>query len=120
MVVELVGTGTVVGFTPGQLTFGSQKVGTESAPQTIHVTNTGSTVLKFTYSFYVGGKDYNDFSETTNCTKTLNSGWLKPGASCTINVTFKPTETGARTATVVVTDTGGGSPQMVPLSGTGD
>ncbi|HTU41579.1 MAG TPA: FG-GAP-like repeat-containing protein [Candidatus Aquilonibacter sp.] len=120
MVVELVGTGTVVGFTPSELTFGPQTVGTASAPQTIQVTNTGSTVLKFTYSFYVGGKDYNDFSDTTGCTQTLNSGFLKPGASCSINVTFKPTETGARSATVVVTDTGGGSPQMVPLSGTGD
>jgi hypothetical protein len=34
-------------------------------------------------------------------------------------VTFKPTATGTRTAAVSVTDNGGASPQIVPLTGTG-
>jgi hypothetical protein len=36
-----------------------------------------------------------------------------------LQVTFKPTATGARVATVDVSDNGGGSPQQVVLSGTG-
>lgn len=115
MAIDLVGTGTVVGLTPDQLTFAPQKVGTKSAPQAIQLTNTGSTVLRRTSLIYVGGNNYNDFSETNHC------GWsLQPGASCTISVTFNPTKTGARSATVFVTDSGGGSPQTVPISGTGD
>jgi hypothetical protein len=41
------------------------------------------------------------------------------GLSCTISVTFTPSATGARSASVSVADTAPGSPQTVPLSGTG-
>jgi hypothetical protein len=44
---------------------------------------------------------------------------LAAGASCTISVTFKPTKTGARSATLKITDNAAGSPQQVLLSGTG-
>jgi hypothetical protein len=115
MVIELLGTGTVVEFTPDGLTFPAQEVGTTSAPQTIQLTNIGKTALDFTYFMYVGGNDYNDFSETNNCPTDLNAG-----ASCTITVTFTPKKTGTRTAAVYVTDNAGGSPQTVPLTGTGD
>jgi hypothetical protein len=40
-------------------------------------------------------------------------------ATCTINVTFTPTATGSRAASVTVTDNGASSPQSIPLSGTG-
>jgi hypothetical protein len=115
MVIELLGTGTVVEFTPDGLTFPAQEVGTTSAPQTIQLTNIGKTALDFTDFMYVGGQDYNDFSETNNCPTDLNAG-----ASCTITVTFTPKKTGTRTAAVYVTDNAGGSPQTVPLTGTGD
>jgi hypothetical protein len=39
--------------------------------------------------------------------------------SCTITVTFTPSATGARSATVSVVDNAGASPQTVPLAGTG-
>jgi hypothetical protein len=115
MVIELLGTATVVEFTPDGLTFPAQEVGTTSTPQTIQLTNIGKTALDFTYFMYVGGNDYNDFSETNNCPTDLNAG-----ASCTITVTFTPKKTGTRTAAVYVTDNAGGSPQTVPLTGTGD
>jgi hypothetical protein len=115
MVIELLGTGTVVEFTPDGLTFPAQEVGTTSAPQTIQLTNIGKTALDFTDYIYIDGNDYRDFSETNNCPTDLNAG-----ASCTITVTFTPKKTGTRTAAVYVTDTAGGSPQTVPLTGTGD
>jgi hypothetical protein len=39
--------------------------------------------------------------------------------SCTISVTFKPTVTGNRAATVSITDNAGASPQIVPMTGVG-
>jgi hypothetical protein len=35
-------------------------------------------------------------------------------------VTFDPLKTGTRTADADAVDTGGGSPQSIPISGTGD
>ena len=39
--------------------------------------------------------------------------------TCTINVTFAPTAVGARTGTLTFTDNARGSPQTIPLTGTG-
>jgi hypothetical protein len=44
---------------------------------------------------------------------------LGAGVPCTISIVFKPTATGARSATVLFSDDGGGSPQAVTLTGTG-
>ena len=41
------------------------------------------------------------------------------GTSCTVGLTFKPTATGTRLATLEVTYTGAGSPQTMLLLGTG-
>jgi hypothetical protein len=112
-VIELSGTGTVISLSPTSLNFGSQKVGTKSAPQNVTVTNTGSTTVSVT-SVKITGSDSKDYSETNTCGTQID-----PGANCTISVTFDPTATGIRKANVQITDTGGGSPQLVPLIGTG-
>jgi hypothetical protein len=52
---------------------------------------------------------------TTTCAQNLFAG-----KSCTISVTFSPTVTGARNATVQISDDAGGSPQTVPLTGVGN
>src|SRR5437879_6550771 len=44
---------------------------------------------------------------------------LAAGGTCTINVTFTPTASGARTGTLSLADDAGGSPQMFSLSGNG-
>src|SRR5207302_810361 len=44
---------------------------------------------------------------------------LPAGANCTINVTFTPTASGARTGKLSLTDNAGGSPQIMTLSGNG-
>ena len=113
-VIELSGVGTVISLSPTSLDFGSQKVGTKSAPQDVTVTNVGSTTVNVT-SLKLTGKEVHDFVETTTCRTQIG-----PGASCTISVTFAPTTTGDRSANVQITHDGGGSPQTVPLSGVGD
>ena len=60
------------------------------------------------------GTNAADFARTTTCGATLAAG-----ASCNISVTFRPTATGSRTASLSVTDSAPGSPHTVPLTGTG-
>jgi hypothetical protein len=113
-VIELNGSGTVISIAPTQLTFPPQKVGTQSAPKTATVTNTGSTAVSVT-GVNIGGRNLFDYSETNTCGNQIG-----PGANCTISVTFKPRATGTRTGTADINDNGGGSPQGVQLTGTGD
>jgi hypothetical protein len=113
-VIELSGSGTVISLSPPQLNFGSQKVGTKSAPQNVTVTNTGSKTVDVT-NVKIAGSDPKDYSETNTCGNQIG-----PGANCTISVTFAPTKTGTRTAEAQINDNGGGSPQTVFLSGIGD
>jgi hypothetical protein len=79
----------------------------------VTLTNQGTTALSIA-QISVGGANANDFPETNNCPSSLNAG-----ANCTITVTFDPSKTGTRKAQVSITDNGGGSPQTVPLTGTG-
>lgn len=114
-VVELVGTGTEVKSSPTQLTFPPQKNGTKSSSQDIVLTNIGTSPFTFTRSLYIGGTDFTSFFESNNCPAALNGG-----ASCSIHVIFAPRKTGSLRGSVIVNDTGGGSPQSIPLTGTGD
>jgi hypothetical protein len=114
--VSLSGTGTAVGLSPSSLNFGTQKVGTTSLPMTITVKNVAPTGnLKIT-NFAITGTNSGDFMITNN----MCPASLSPGMSCTLMVTFSPTAVGSRSANVQFTDNGGGSPQLEPLSGTGN
>jgi uncharacterized repeat protein (TIGR03803 family) len=98
--------------TTGQ-TFASQLKGTTSSPQAVTLTNTGNATLSIS-NVTISGVDPSDFSETNTC-----GGNVAPGANCSINVTFTPTSTGNRTATVSITYNAPGGSQSVSLSGTG-
>lgn len=112
--VSVKGVGTAASFSPTSLTFAAQTVGTTSAPQTITMSNVSGSTMTIT-SITVTGSNASDFAIPSNTCGTSLAG----KTSCTINVTFKPTATGARSAAVSVADNGGSSPQTVPLSGTG-
>jgi len=111
--VTLAGTGTYVQLTPATVNFGNQPVGTQSLPKTITLSNKGSVTVNIT-GISLTGADVSDFAETNNCGSSVLAG-----ASCFIKVTFTPSVVGTRTAMVEVSDDGGGSPQSVPLTGTG-
>jgi hypothetical protein len=110
----LSGTGTVVSRSTNMLAFADQKVGTKSVPLRVMLTNKGATFLSIS-NILVAGNDPGDFFQTNNC----GSG-IAANKSCVINVTFGPSATGTRTASISITDNGGGSPQKVALSGRGD
>jgi hypothetical protein len=105
--------GTFVKLNPGSLAFGPQQVGTTSANKNVVLTNTGTAVLNVT-GITVKGANAGDFIQTNNCGTSVAAG-----ASCTIRVKFAPTAQGNRSASVAISDDGGGSPQTVPLTGTG-
>ncbi len=92
---------------PTNLSFGNQEVKTTSAIQSITLSNYGTTTLGITNI-----SASLDFGQTNTCNSTLASG-----ASCTINVTFTPSQTGCLTGTLLVADGAADSPQMVALSG---
>jgi hypothetical protein len=109
----LAGTGTYVLLSPTSLNFGTVTVGQKSAPQVVTFTNTSKSALPIS-GLKLTGTDSADFSQTNTCQPSVPAG-----ASCTITVTFKPTTTGLRTANVSIADNGGGSPQLIALTGTG-
>ncbi|WP_432889030.1 choice-of-anchor D domain-containing protein [Kribbella sp. CA-245084] len=86
---------------PSSLTFASQALNTNSAAQPVTVTNNGTVADSINVSIT------GDYSQTNNC------GSLAPNASCTVNVTFRPTAAGSRTGTLTVNS------NTVVLSGTG-
>jgi len=116
--VALTGVGTVISFSPTSLNFGSQTVKTSSAEQTITVTNVAATSVNFT-KISVTGSRVTSFIIQSDSTCPLAGGPLAGHASCTVGVVFTPQLKGALNANVTAVDGGGGSPQNVPMSGTG-
>jgi trimeric autotransporter adhesin len=97
---------------PSSLTFGNQTVGTTSSSQSVTLENTGNAPLSVS-----SVAASSQFTTTTHCVKTLNQG-----DSCTEDVAFAPTASGAATGTLTFTDNSGGvsgTTQEVQLSGTG-
>lgn len=110
-VIELTGVATVVSVSPAKLDFGSQTIGTQSKPQSVTVTNHGTTALNFS-NIEIG--DNFEFRQINTC-----GSQIAPGASCKIAVTFAPFQTGKQGGHLTISDDGGASPQTVFVSGTG-
>jgi hypothetical protein len=97
---------------PGGLTLSSSAVGIASTPQTITLTDTGSTAISIT-NIGLTGVGAAAFAQSNTCATTLAAG-----ATCQINVTYTQAQAGSQTAAVSITDNASGSPQMVTLTGT--
>ena len=110
--LNLKGTGTVVELNTTGLSFGVHEAGTSSSQSTT-LTNVGSRALSIA-GIAIKGTDADEFSQTNTCASSVAAG-----ESCTITVTFKPSEKGADSAAIAISDDGGGSPQTVSLSGSG-
>jgi hypothetical protein len=117
--LALTGTGTTAGgitLAPTSLGFGSQRVGTTAAAQTISVTSSGSAPLSIS-AIAVTGTNAGDFAQTNNC--PIAPATLAVNSSCTVSVTFTPSATGSRSASMSITDNAAGSPQTAAVTGTG-
>ena len=103
----------VVSLSATSLSFGSVKVGTASASQSVTLTNTGNGALSIA-GIGLKGADTSSFVFANSCGSTLAAG-----AKCTIHGHFMPAAKGALSASIVLTDNAGGSPQSIALSGAG-
>ena len=101
----------LLGVSASSLTFSATAVNASAPAQTLTVNNNGLANLTVT-SAALAGTDPGDFTATNNCTATVI-----PGKTCTISVGFKPTASGARSATLAIASNGGNP--TVTLSGTG-
>jgi len=111
--VALKGTATIADITvsPRTVNFAQTSPGSISSTKTVTLKNTNTVPLAIA-PFILGGANPGDFTETSLCPQTL-----KAQNSCTISVTFKPTTTGSRKASIGVTASF--DSVVVNLSGTG-
>ena len=113
--IPLSGTGVngpALAVSPARAIFPSQAIGTSSNPMPIMLVNTGNSGLTIT-GISLAGQNSSDFNETNHCGPSLAAG-----GSCTVNVTFSPTVGGSETASIAISGTQAGSPQLVELVGT--
>jgi FtsP/CotA-like multicopper oxidase with cupredoxin domain len=118
--VALTGTGTAPVISPSSnaFLFGSIPVSTTSAVQTLALTNTGSAPLTINNVGLTGG-NAGDFAQTNvNC--PIGGQGLAAGATCTVNLTFKPTAMGNRSTVLAISSSDPVTPLLnISLSGFG-
>ena len=93
---------------PDILTFANQNAGSTSPGQSITVLNGGTAATSIGAISATGG-----FAETSTCGSSLSSD-----STCTVNVTFTPTGSGATTGTLTIPSGEPGSRATVALVGT--
>ena len=103
------GANGIVTISPASVTFAAQTIRLTSAAQSVTLKNGTANALTIS-SIAASG----DFAQSNTCGTSLAAS-----ASCSIAVTFTPTAAGTRAGSLVVTDSGGGSPRTVTLTGTG-
>jgi len=118
--VPLIGTGVppapIVSLSSTSVVFGNQPLGTTSAAQNVTLRNVGSTILNI-QAVALGGSNSGDFAMANG--STCGSGAsVNPNSSCVFQITFTPTNSGSRGATVGLTDNAADSPQTINLIGT--
>ena len=125
MMMNVVGSFTVIGSTPPQLSvnpasgnFAAVRFNDASpihtSAVTFTVTNTGSAQLSISNAS-IGGANAGDFAITTG----LGTTTLNPGFQTQLTVTFNPSAAGARNATLSFASNDPGSPTNVALTGQG-
>ena len=98
---------------PTSLTFGTVPVGATGGPRAATLTNRGK--MSFTVgSIGITGTNPLSFAMTENCPPILAAG-----ASCNINVRFKPTVANSRFARLSIATSARAVPLSVSLTGTG-
>jgi hypothetical protein len=99
---------------PASLAFANQVVGTQSAAQTVTLTNIGTANLNVTTSTLTGPYNLGGAGSCAAVPFTLGAG-----ASCTYRVRFAPTALGPQAGTLSVASNDPASPAVVTMSGVG-
>jgi len=104
--------GAIAKLSPSSITFGNETVGMASAAKSLTLTNKGNIDLTIA-SVDIAGADGANFV-ASKCPASI-----APNGTCVISVTFKPTATGTRTATLSITDSAPSHIQTAALTGVG-
>jgi hypothetical protein len=112
--VNFTGVGLAFTVSPGYLSFGNINIPKTSPAGTFTLKNIGSSAITFSGMTF-GGTNPGDFAISNNTCGTSLAG----NSSCTLQVTFTPQASGARSATLTLTDSDPSSPQVLPLAGHG-
>lgn len=117
--VALSGVGVNAGAPVVQLSsdtvdFGEETIDVPSNPQTLTLTNTGTSDLVGGESSITGSGNTN-FSKIDRCREQT----VPVGGTCTIDSIFTPIADGAVSATLTINNNASNSPQSVTLKGTG-
>ena len=100
---------------PTSVTFVATYVGSTSAIAALTVSNSGTGNLVLS-SLSLGGTNAAEFRVETSSTCRAGST-LAAGASCRVNLSFRPTTTGAKSSTLTIAHNAAGATSSVPLTG---
>jgi alpha-tubulin suppressor-like RCC1 family protein len=112
--LALVPTAPIATLSATSLSFGNQAQGTQSAAQTVTVTNSGGGTLSFN-GITISGANASDYALNDGCSAQP----VAPSSACTLSVTFAPGAIGASSATLTIKDNDPTGTQSVALSGIG-
>jgi cardiolipin synthase len=115
----LTGTGTIAQtpqavFSPQSISFLNTAAGTTSPAQTVTLSNPGAMQLNLSALTKTGANPTSFGVDASAC-----GAFVAPGSSCPISITFTPGAAASYSANLSVADNAAGSPQLVPLTGTG-
>ena len=96
VIVAVPGESFSFSVSPSGVPFGNQMLNTTSDPKTVTLTNTGSTPQPVFGRVNGPPGNWQDFTQTNDCPSKIAAG-----ASCTFNITFRPSATGNRIAYLI-------------------
>ncbi|HEY6936291.1 MAG TPA: choice-of-anchor D domain-containing protein [Terriglobales bacterium] len=121
--VSLTGTGVqaIATLSAQNLTFPLQLVNTTSATQTVTLSNTGNVSFTINSIGLAASGNPSDFLLSYTCSiGGVLAAAPGPGSSCTINVSFRPTASGNRSATINISTSADVNPSpSIGLAGSG-
>jgi len=112
--IDINGSAPAAALLPVTLSLGTVGTGATTPAQAITLTNRGNAALTVTNVSITGTPATGSFTQSNNCPASL-----PPAGSCTINVSFTASASGASTGNLTVTDSAFDSPQFTTLGGAG-
>jgi hypothetical protein len=102
---------------PASLSFAATTIGQSASPLATTLSNTGNAALTVG-TLSLSGAAAGDYAISGGT--CANGASLAAGASCTVQIGFKPAAAGARSASLVIAHNATGGSSTVALSGTGN